>query len=531
MKNILKVIVISGIILLVCGCNRNGQMDDVLDRAESIVDIYPDSVILILRQNPVGPSIRKSTLARHALLHARALYKGMYEFDSDSLLNIAIDYYEHTDNLAARMHSHLIYGYNLIVNERLSPAILEFVKAEECAVALKDSFNLGMIHRYMALLYNRAGRNKDELKYSRLAVSELMAVADFSYTGEALLELSSAEQNSGNYDEALEIIKGVRDSSVITGDSLLWLESVKMQAYAEYASGKLEDAHRNLKLYLIDPKSQPSEKDLVNAMDISVALDNRDYVGWLRDVYYTDEQNKLIVPSSYWVLKGDYKTAYESANAYGMYVDSMYNEMLNQNMTQVINEYHGQKAETALKSVRKSRLIYSVLSLVSVLLLGGCIFYISHSARKARQRRDDMIAAARTLLKDLETSVIRSGVSFVESQMTELDHLCESYFACQDNENAMSVVVRKVGDIVEQLSTDSDFYKSMADQLDYANADVITRFRNQIRGLKDIDIRLFTYKVANFSIPSICLLLKCDHKSVYNRTYRLKKKVECVKER
>lgn len=134
---------------------------------------------------------------------------------------------------------------------------------------------------------------------------------------------------------------------------------------------------------------------------------------------------------------------------------------------------------------------------------------------------DDLVATMESI-----AGINESSGNFIALQLKELDSLCETYFTSRTEEKSQDTIAKKVKMIVDKISTDSTFYKGMCTQLDRANNNVISRFKDQIPGLNDVDHHFFTYRTAKFSMPSLCLFLNCDQKSIYNRTYRLRRRIE-----
>ncbi|MCI9284668.1 MAG: hypothetical protein HFJ91_02450 [Muribaculaceae bacterium] len=534
MSQIRYILVVFIVISLLAGCGGAVKSDTELDRAESFVDTCPDSAIAVLQAYPTDSTVPAALRARHALLLSRALYKGMYVIDSDSLIDIALSYYDATDNVVARMHGHMVKGYYLLSMDDYSAAMIEYLTALEYASILDDHFNLGMIHWFMNILYNRSGNAVEELRHARLAVKELEMNGDFSYTGECMLGLSGAEQNSGNYVEALEIARIVRDTAAVIGDSSLLVKAVKNIGYAEYGSGNTAEALECMKEYLGSEYSHPDVKDINNTMNMSLMVGDHEYAECLRETYYTtsDSVPGLALPSSYWLVKGDYRRAYEAERADNLYTDSCYNEIIVRDMANSINGFYRQKSMDAVIKATKGRIIFFILSFAVILILVACVFYIRLGVKKSQARRDALMLASKGLMDDLVATmesiagINESSGNFIALQLKELDSLCETYFTSRTEEKSQDTIAKKVKMIVDKISTDSTFYKGMCTQLDRANNNVISRFKDQIPGLNDVDHHFFTYRTAKFSMPSLCLFLNCDQKSIYNRTYRLRRRIE-----
>lgn len=100
--------------LIISGCSRSGQVNKQIPelvKAEKVMFDHPDSALHIL-EGMEKPSSRtdKENHALWCLLVTQAKYKQMVKFKSDSLINIAYDYYKQTDNSQRKAMSSLYMG-------------------------------------------------------------------------------------------------------------------------------------------------------------------------------------------------------------------------------------------------------------------------------------------------------------------------------------------------------------------------------------------------------------------------------------
>ena len=102
------------VLLLLAGCNDPKPLTDVLTRAEALMNEYPDSAWAVLNTLSPDEMGQNRTRAHYALLYTQAQDKTYRDETNDSLINIAVDYYRHTDDarhmdtLTARMYGRLI---------------------------------------------------------------------------------------------------------------------------------------------------------------------------------------------------------------------------------------------------------------------------------------------------------------------------------------------------------------------------------------------------------------------------------------
>ena len=114
MKQIIYAVIILHSILIISGCNGNKTADKLmpeLEQAEKVMFDHPDSSLHILESMEI-PSSRtdKENHALWCLLMTQAKYKMVMRISSDSLIQIAYDYYKPTNNTRRKAMSALYMG-------------------------------------------------------------------------------------------------------------------------------------------------------------------------------------------------------------------------------------------------------------------------------------------------------------------------------------------------------------------------------------------------------------------------------------
>ena len=104
MRTILLYILLLLSALLTFSCKERPELSSTLDRAETLIWESPDSALQLLEALPTSKRIDEESRARHALLLSQARYRCYIPTTSDSLINIALEYYQRrsdkTDELA-----------------------------------------------------------------------------------------------------------------------------------------------------------------------------------------------------------------------------------------------------------------------------------------------------------------------------------------------------------------------------------------------------------------------------------------------
>ena len=90
----MKYLLSLSMVLLLCGCGSNRQIEQELSTATRLLRIEPDSSLRIIENIDPDRILRRSTRAKYALLYSAALDKNYVDADDDSLIRIAYRYYD-----------------------------------------------------------------------------------------------------------------------------------------------------------------------------------------------------------------------------------------------------------------------------------------------------------------------------------------------------------------------------------------------------------------------------------------------------
>ena len=132
MKQLLLHIILSLLVALsFTGCRDHSPVADKLKQAETCMNEYPDSALTILKSIVQTDLQSEEHRARYALLYSQALDKNYIDLTSDSLINIAVDYYKNRDDVKAKFLSYYYNVYNL------TQATLAYMEAEQLVDSLK----------------------------------------------------------------------------------------------------------------------------------------------------------------------------------------------------------------------------------------------------------------------------------------------------------------------------------------------------------------------------------------------------------
>lgn len=138
------------VVLLIglAGC-RGGYNSEQLERAEACMETRPDSAQWHLQQLDED-ELSDEQRARYALLWTQAMHKCRQPIADDSLIRVAVEYYQQTDDRHRQAKAWLYKGLVHKGLHQVKPAAEAFVASERAFERVEDD-------QYKALLYNHYG--------------------------------------------------------------------------------------------------------------------------------------------------------------------------------------------------------------------------------------------------------------------------------------------------------------------------------------------------------------------------------------
>ena len=193
-----KVIFLLLIIMILTSCAGNRKYDDLMQRADSIMNVNDDSAKVAIRMldgvKSQLPEFSQSQKMRYELLRHKAMNKACITFTSDSVMKEVVDYYDHHGSANERMLANYVLGC-VYRDLHEAPMALEYYnKATEQAdttAADCDNGTLYRVYSQMGFLFSKQYLPYQELnafdkaeKYAYLAKDTFNAIVNYQNQGE-----------------------------------------------------------------------------------------------------------------------------------------------------------------------------------------------------------------------------------------------------------------------------------------------------------------------------------------------------------
>ena len=194
-----KVLYLLLIIMLLASCAGNRKYDDLMQRADSIMNVNDDSAKVAIRMldgvESQLPEFSKAQKMRYELLRHKAMNKAYISFTSDSKMKEVVDYYDRHGSANERMLANYVLGCVYRDMHEVPLALEYYNKAAEQADTTAADCDYGTLYRVysqMGFLFSKQylpyqlldAFGKAE-KYAYLAKDTLNAIINYQNKGDA----------------------------------------------------------------------------------------------------------------------------------------------------------------------------------------------------------------------------------------------------------------------------------------------------------------------------------------------------------
>ena len=243
-KNIVFLLILIPIIWI--SCDGMGHQTIDFRKVENLMPQHPDSALMLLEQIENKENLSRKDQAHYSLLLTEAEDKTSVTHPIDSLISIAADYYEKTDDLGRKAKA---WYYKGRINQDLGHPLKAqeyYLKALRDEEKIEDHALLGRIHNHIGMLYAYQKVYEKALPFQKKAVENFHLINDSTGQVFALRDLGRTF-----------LMLGLQDSSIICNQKAIALMRKRIipSVYTELAGlyidrQRMEEAHGLLRTSL-----------------------------------------------------------------------------------------------------------------------------------------------------------------------------------------------------------------------------------------------------------------------------------------
>ena len=393
--------------LVTISCRK--RVDVLFDEIEQEITVNPSSAYKQLIKMDSGILKPESRRARYALLLSMAKDKSFIDVADDSLVQIAVRYYQNRSDTYHNMLA--LYSLGRVQrNANNKPgAIISFLKAKDLAESIPEHHYLGLITRNMAELYGSCQDYDMELLFYQESERAFLVNNEPDYAAYSSKGAAISYISKGQYDLADSLLLTVEAYARKENKQSLLASVLKDRAYIQMTP---EKRNPRMVIFFYDivtsmgfPAKYPSDfRTLAIAHEFLGRKDSVDYY-----LHQTEQTAKTLQDSIHL-----YNTKYRIFNHRQKYLEAntllekgveLHNKLVfnaeNQQIANAISNYRREEA-TNQAVIARFRLVLLVISIVAVLaLMGVIILVVLNRKRKIKEKNRIILEKEQRIEEDL----------------------------------------------------------------------------------------------------------------------------------
>ena len=308
------------VLCAVLSCSDDTAVMAELDRAEAVMEEYPDSALALLDSLDRSRLTTREARARHSLLYSQALDKNWIELTSDSVISPAVKYYKKHGSPDYRLKTQYYLGCIFRNAGDREEAMEHFVEAERYVDRATDWQAVGRLYSAKRTIYFDIYDFEKSYRDALLSAEYYSKSGDIPLMVKAMTNAAYCAYFLDNYKTADSLLNEVRDkywdAASITNKSTYFSSSLYMAVKTDSSAVK-----RILNEYL-QTITDPEEMDWSAVANIYRMSGNLDSALWALERYplaypdYENEPQYLLLSSLIYEDLKQYDKAYASLKKY-----------------------------------------------------------------------------------------------------------------------------------------------------------------------------------------------------------------------
>jgi hypothetical protein len=524
------ILLLSIFCLLLTACGSHYSDNVIILKAESLLNEHPDSAYQLLSGINKPEQLSKPDYAAWCLHFTHAQYKLFIDIKSDSLINVAVDYYANSNLKIYSGTSYYVLGCVSELLHRKEKAMLAYKKAALTLDGMKEYNTLGLVIINMGYIYEQEKNYHQANICFRKSLDFFKQSGNKKYQTSSFLALSNMSlQLDYPFDSTLYFSNKASKLAKEVNDTVLYYNIISRQ-------GELLNK-KNPKLaisYLLIGFNHCSELKIRNASFLAYIYsilnlpDSASFYLKIANKEKGDSELELLknlAGAGVFENRNDFKQAYHLIESAYLNQDTVFRNKLQSQLYKIDKQFdlsEKEKENANLKIANRTKIIW-ITVLIILLLIILLLF----------QRRNNQNKEKQTMLE------IKQQKLEFELKEKELENSKkhELLLAKLQQKIELTLHFNKIQHGVLNPKKQEEFVESMINQLilvksewQYYIDETNSLFNNKIVDLNDkytsltpSDIIVIVLISLGIDISDSCSLLNLSKETMYMRRKRIKK--------
>lgn len=548
-KQLYLISVLAWMLGLFFACSPSADKVDVLlVHAEECMEIHPDSALRLLKQIPHPDRLHRSQQADYALLLTQAQDKNyMDSLQSDSLIRIAVDYYQDGDDKVKAGKAFFYYGRVLSNQDKYTEAMAAYLSAQALLAESSEyklqgllAEDIGMLN-YGQRMYDASILNfKKTVDCYKLAEDTLGIVYAYRNLARGYMMTESNDSARWYANEGLKLLPDIKHRVRSSLFQILGMIAEKSKDY-ETAIDFLKKALLNDpntlsqynyyislgKVYLIMGRLDEAEQDFKNAIKGGKSYTQAGAYNYLFELEK---------------VRGNYERAIFYKELSDSLLNIVHNENLQQQLLTLQKKYENEKLRMENEQIKLEKRSQFYLILLVAVLMVISVVAIRTKYRRSFQRNMDIIRKNQEEIKKYAFRIDGYNRKSEQEQLAKKKKIADLnakiLLLAAENKELRENTCIKASCILEQLNKGDlivqrmtlEEKQSLFDFMDLIFANFISRL-NANYTMTKTDLILSSLLKVGFTTKQLMFIFDCERNSVYRMKLRLKEHLCIDKEK
>ena len=518
--------------LLLSACSATYTDHPIILKAESLVNEHPDSAYNFLSSIEHPEKLSKADYAAWCLHYTQAQYKLYMDIHSDSLINIAVDYYK---NSGLKTYSGLSYYMLGCVSELLHKyenAMLAYNMAERALEGTKDYNIQGLVAINSGYLYvqneNYAQANinfKKALDLFKLSGNKKYQVSTYLELSNMSLQLGCPFDSTMFYsNKALNLSKAINDSvlyyHILSTQGELLNRKNKETAIANLLAGfrhcaDLRTRNASFLAYLYSEINQP---------------DSAIYYLKIANEEKGDKESEIfneLAKAGVYENRKDFEQAYFAVEKAYLMQDTVFRKKLKDQLYKIDKQYDlsEKERENAELKITNRNVIIGIgflIILVLVILIVLLRMNIHHKKKEAeielKQQKTEFELKENELENRKKRELLSSKLQQRMEMTVRFNKLQQSFYEPEKQTGFIESITNQV------ILTKAE-WENYIKEANSVFDNKIDYLREKHKELTDTDLMVIVLIALGIDISDSCVLLNMSKETMYIRRKRVKKRL------
>ncbi len=545
MKNIAQNLLHIFLVVLLVACSSDSKQLALLDGAESVMTSAPDSALTLLREIKSN-KLNRADNARYALLLSQALDKNYIDVTDDSLINIAVEYYEHSNNNRYRGMAYFYKSRVLQNTGNYDPAISYSILAEEALANTDEYYMMALIYSFRGSIYKEQFRFYDTINHKKEAIKYFQKInhlLNIFYAHLSMVPIYMVLPQPQPDSALYEIEQAHNLALQLEDEELLYMVENKRASF--YTHNKEYDKA----LAILHNAREQYPNHTLNADDYH--LQARLYWGkgqcdsalYILDTFYaplcqthSDFETLHLFRSTLYEGMNDYAKALSSYKEYASYKTESGLFEQNNSINDLEKKYRTQQLEQKNQTLITSNTSLTVVAILAILLTVFFIFQyyqqrqlritqyyqLQESARnnitEIQQKYDDIQQKLST-----QESKIQVSYNALKERIDTLKTIIEFSNIYESNKN---LFYKKCCSYINMCDNNNSFLKDIRLMASVYKTNFVDILQDRFPTLNDDEINFCCLVLLGFDMQHLRILCNHNHiQSTYAKRARIIKKI------